>query len=127
MPEETGAGRGGGAGPWAAEGRGGGAGPWAAENTDEPVGTLAEEAMKLFSAVVSQAGAQSAEDESAGAGATHRDGESCPHRWCPVCSTVEFVQEHPEVVAQVMTAGHELLRAVKSVVETAAADRRDES
>ena len=124
MPEETGAGRGGGAGPWAAEGRGGGAGPWAAENTDEPVGTLAEEAMKLFSAVVSQAdeGRQHGTDDE-----TVHERESCPHGWCPVCSTVEFVQEHPEVVAQVMTAGHELLRAVKSVVETAAADRRDES
>jgi hypothetical protein len=110
-------------------------GPRATDHTGatddtEPVGTLAEEAMKLFSAVVSQAGEPTAEDEPADdaqPGSTHGPGESCPHGGCPVCSTVEFVQDHPEVVAQVFSAGHELLKAMRSVVETAAADRRGES
>ena len=93
------------------EGVGGGAGAWAANDT-EPVGTLAEEAAKLFSAVVS------------GAGREHGDGQACPHAWCPACHAAEFVQDHPEVVAQVMTAGHELVQALRSVVEVAT-ERRD--
>lgn len=124
MPEH-----GGGAGPRAADGTGGGA--------DEPVGSLAEEAVKLFSAVVSRADAareETSEDptsddaprqDSRGKDSRGRGpGESCPHGWCPACHTAEFVRDHPEVVAQVMTAGHELLRALRSVVDVAAADRR---
>lgn len=50
---------------------------------DAQVGSLAEETLKLLSAL----GDQSAES-----------GESCPHGWCPLCRLVEYVSSSPELL-----------------------------
>ncbi len=86
-------------------------------DAEEPVGTLAEEAARLLAAVVS--GGRSdigADDPAAEASPSH----ACTHGWCPLCQAADYLQEHPEVVTQVLVAGAELLKVVRDAVEKTA-------
>lgn len=91
----------------------------------EPVGTLAEEAARLLAAVVAgnrgdvgtDEATASSDGAASGAGAaTH----ACTHGWCPLCQAADYLQEHPEVVTQVLVAGAELIKVVRDAVEKTA-------
>ncbi len=85
----------------------------------EPVGTLAEEAARLLAAVVagSRGDVGTEEPTASGSGAaTH----ACTHGWCPLCQAADYLQEHPEVVTQVLVAGAELIKVVRDAVEKTA-------
>lgn len=83
---------------------------------EEPVGSVAEEAIKLFRAMTSSQdpAAASAEDD---ATADH----VCSTGWCPVCQVVGFVREHPEAIASVTHSAVQLARSLKDLVDTALA------
>ena len=97
----------------------------------EPVGSLAEEAARLVAAMMTGGGAgngPAARGSQGAEGAGDHDGandgtgggsgsHSCPHGWCPLCQAVEYVQDHPEVVTQVLVAGAEFLKVVRDAVE----------
>ena len=82
----------------------------------EPVGTLAEEDARLLAAVVAGNRGDVGTDEATASGAgaaTH----ACTHGWCPLCQAADYLQEHPEVVTQVLVAGAELIKVVRDAVE----------
>jgi hypothetical protein len=71
----------------------------------EPVGTLAEEAIKLFRAV-----APGGDDVS---------GHVCSAAWCPVCQVVGFVRENPEAIDSVRQSAADLARSLRDLVDAA--------
>ncbi|MET0467585.1 MAG: hypothetical protein ABW075_09180 [Aeromicrobium sp.] len=73
----------------------------------EPVGSLAEEAFKLFRAV-SPGGA-------VGDTAEH----VCSTAWCPVCQVVGFVRENPEAIDTVRQSAVGLARSLRDLVDAA--------
>lgn len=75
----------------------------------EPVGSVTEEAFKLFRAMNA---------------AGHSDGEeSAPHvcttTWCPVCQVVGFIQDNPDAVAQVSQSAAHLARSLRDLFDAA--------
>lgn len=79
---------------------------------DEAVGSLADEAAKLFGAVSQSLG-------------DHLEAESeC--EWCPVCRTVRAVRDlSPEVKAHLVVAGSALAQAAAGLLATAVPDPAD--
>ncbi|GAA1733410.1 hypothetical protein [Aeromicrobium alkaliterrae] len=93
---------------------------------EEPVGSLAEEAARLFAAVVTGGGAVDGAGVGPQSASTEPEsGHACPHGWCPFCQAADYLQDHPEVVAQVLVAGAELLKVVRDAVEKATGSRED--
>lgn len=80
----------------------------------EPVGSIAEEAAKLFRVLTFS---PSTEDGSGATGAGH----VCSTAWCPVCQVVGFVRDNPEGIAAVTRSAAELARSVRDLIDTAQA------
>jgi hypothetical protein len=74
---------------------------------DEPVGSIAEEAFKLFQAMTPPT-----DDVSTAA-------HACSTAWCPVCQVVGLVREHPEAVAAVTQAATALTRSLRDLLDQA--------
>ncbi|MRJ77820.1 hypothetical protein GEV29_14850 [Aeromicrobium sp. SMF47] len=81
---------------------------------DEPVGTIAEEAFKLFRAVTG-----GSEESASGAGGS--DGHTCSTTWCPICQVADVLRDHPEAVASVTQSAAALARSLRDLVDTALA------
>jgi hypothetical protein len=68
---------------------------------EEPVGSLAQEAAKLFRAIAAERlklvddGATTQPDQ--GPAGEH----VCTTGWCPICQVVGYLEDHPELVEQV--------------------------
>ena len=77
----------------------------------EPVGSVAEEAFKLFRAMASPAASAPVGDD----GSTH----VCTTAWCPVCQVVGFVRDNPDAIASVTRSATDLARSLRDLVETA--------
>lgn len=84
------------------------------DSTTEPVGSVAEEAFKLFRAMASQ---QQADEDVT----TH----VCTTTWCPVCQVVGFVRDNPEAVAKVSESAAQLSRSLRDLIDTALTPRDD--
>ena len=76
----------------------------------EPVGSVAEEAFKLFRAMASQPHTDSDADV-----ATH----ACSNAWCPVCQVAGFVRDNPEALAKVSESAAQLTRSLRELIDTA--------
>ncbi|MET0930714.1 MAG: hypothetical protein ABWX74_14435 [Aeromicrobium sp.] len=95
----------------------------------EPVGSIAEEAFKLFRAMspgVPAAADRSTSDPTVSdptssdhAGSDH----VCSTGWCPVCHVVGFVRDHPDAVAAVTQSAAGLARSLRDLVDTALAPK----
>jgi hypothetical protein len=75
----------------------------------EPVGSITEEAFKLFRAMNS-------------AGHTEGDESSshvCSTSWCPVCQIVGFARDNPEALAQVSQSAASLARSLRDLLDVA--------
>jgi hypothetical protein len=101
----------------------------------EPVGSVAEEAAKLF-AVLQQATSEAKHQHSAApdeepaygvqadepepeAHEAHRGGPEC--QWCPVCQLISKVRTtSPETIEQLSTAAAGVLGSLRSLLEAAA-------
>jgi len=79
----------------------------------EPVGSVAEEAFKLFRAMASQPHATD------GDAATH----ACSNTWCPVCQVAGFVRDNPEALAKVSESAAQLTRSLRELIDTALTPR----
>jgi hypothetical protein len=90
------------------------AGVDAPSSDGEPVGSIAEEAFKLFRAMAP-----------GGAGADHQGADHeasdhvCSTGWCPVCQVVGFVRDHPETIASVTQSAAGLARSLRDLVDAA--------
>lgn len=83
----------------------------------EPVGSIAEEAFKLFRAMspgMAEASDHAASDHAA-------SDHVCTTAWCPVCQVVGFVRQHPDAVASVTQSAAGLARSLRDLVDAALA------
>ena len=77
----------------------------------DPVGSVAEEAFKLFRALTVQ-------PSSAGdASATH----VCDNAWCPACQIVGFVRDNPDALAGVAQSAAAFTRSLRDLFDSATA------
>jgi hypothetical protein len=83
--------------------------------TTEPVGSVAEEAFKLFRAMAAHP------DADASGSTSH----VCTTTWCPVCQVVGFVHDNPDAVAQVTESAAQLTRSLRDLIATALTPRND--
>jgi hypothetical protein len=81
----------------------------------ESVGSVAEEAFKLFRAMASQPHADTDN------GADH----VCTTTWCPVCQVAGFVRENPEALAKVSESAAQLTHSLRELIDTALKPRDD--
>ncbi len=86
-----------------------------AASDSDPVGSVAEEAFKLFRAMASQPHAAS--DEAT----TH----VCTTTWCPVCQVTGFVRDNPEALAKVSESAAQLTRSLRELIDTALTPREE--
>lgn len=89
-------------------------------DAEEPVGSLAEEAARLLAAVVTGGRADVGTEDASTVADEGTSSHRCTHGWCPLCQAADYVQDHPEVVTQVLVAGAELLKVVRDAVEKTA-------
>ncbi len=75
----------------------------------EPVGSLAQETARLLHALAAEARHDTGEQ-------AEGDGHVCTTGWCPICTVVGYVHDHPEVVEQVTDAAVELGRTVRDAL-----------
>jgi hypothetical protein len=87
----------------------------------EPIGSVAEEAAKLFAVL------QQATDTGGTPGTTTSDVPDHEHKlgpdcvWCPVCQLINKVRNtSPETIEQLSTAAAHVLGSVRSLLEAAA-------
>jgi hypothetical protein len=73
------------------------------------VGSVAEEAFKLFRAMATQQPSSSEDHES----------HTCTTTWCPVCQVAGFVRENPEAIAKVSESAAQLTRSLRELIDTA--------
>jgi hypothetical protein len=84
----------------------------------EPVGSVAQEAFKLFRAVTSQDAGGPTGDAHAPHAQPSPD-HACSTSWCPVCQVVDFVRDNPDAIASVTRSATDLARSLRDLVETA--------
>lgn len=94
-----------------------GTGPAAADpESTEPVGSVAEEAFKLFRALSVEALPHG--DPKAGQSA-----HVCTTTWCPVCQAVGFVRDNPEAIGRLSESAASFARTLREVLDSAASAR----
>ena len=90
------------------------------DDSTEPIGSLAQETVKLLRAIAAERMRASGEQpvvESSPAAGEH----ICTTGWCPICQVVGYVHDHPELVEQVTEtvsdAAVQLGRAVREFLD----------
>lgn len=78
----------------------------------DDVGSIADEAFKLFRAVAGAPGETSA---------VHDDGHVCSASWCPLCRVVGFVRDNPDALTAVTHSATALALSLRDLVEQALA------
>ena len=82
----------------------------------DPVGSVAEEAFKLFRAMASQPHAASGADS---------DPHVCTTTWCPVCQVTGFVRDNPDALTKVSESVAQLTRSLRELIDTAMTPREE--
>jgi hypothetical protein len=89
----------------------------------EPVGSVAQEALKLLRAVTSQDTGAFADDHAPHDHVPHDHAaphdHTCSTSWCPVCQVTGFVRDNPDAIASVKRSATDLARSLRDLVETA--------
>ena len=85
------------------------------ENVSEPVGSVSEEAFKLFRALSSSSAAPKSDEP-----------HICTATWCPVCQVVGLVRENPDAVAQVSASAAAFARSLRDLVDSAKPTKDEE-
>ena len=81
----------------------------------DPVGSAAEEAIKLLRAAHPGTGGSAATQPEDGQEAADH---MCPNGWCPVCRLADWVRDNPEVVDRLSDAAVGLARAARDALDT---------
>ncbi len=86
--------------------------------TREPVGSVAEEAAKLFAVLHSEPAAGTGPSHG-----SHRTGPEC--QWCPLCQLMRVVrQSGPETVEHLAASAAGVLSSVRTLLDAAAESAR---
>ncbi len=72
----------------------------------EPVGSVSEEAFKLFRALNSSGGDPKADEP-----------HVCTATWCPVCQVVRIVRDNPDAVAQASASAAAFARSLRDLLD----------
>ena len=80
--------------------------------SSEPVGSVSEEAFKLFRALSSASTTADAETEKA-------EPHVCTTSWCPVCQVVGLIRDNPDAVAHVSAAAAAFAKSLRDLVDAA--------
>ena len=81
----------------------------------DPVGSVAEEAFKLFRAMASQPHT----------GTDDTSAHVCSNAWCPVCQVAGFVRDNPDALAKVSESAAQLTRSLRELIDTALTPREE--
>ncbi len=73
----------------------------------EPVGSVTEEAFKLFRAL-SSSSAEAPTDEP----------HHCTATWCPVCQVVGLVRDNPDAIAHVSASAAAFAKSLRDLVDS---------
>lgn len=73
--------------------------------SQDAIGSVAEEAMKLVYALSTNADAE---------------GHVCTNAWCPLCQLVNYVRDNPEAIERVTQSAATFARSVRDLIEQAA-------
>jgi hypothetical protein len=85
----------------------------------EPVGSVAEEAAKLFAVLQNAASDEAPPADSGDEKHEHTLGPDCV--WCPVCQLIHRVRNtSPETIEQLSTAAAQVLGSLRTLLEAAA-------
>lgn len=87
------------------------------QSSQDPVGSIAEETMKLVRALA----AQTAGDDDASADHSHEHASTCT--WCPLCRFVNAMRDNPEAVENVTATAAALAHSIKSLLDAATSPR----
>lgn len=87
--------------------------------SSDEVGSVAQEAFKLFRAVSGSSSGAAATD---GAAADHH---VCSTSWCPVCQVVGFVRDNPEALDAVTHSATAFVRSLRDLVDVALAPQEN--
>ncbi len=87
-----------------------------AASEPEPIGSVSEEAFKLFRAL-SSSSAEAKTDEP----------HVCTATWCPVCQVVGLVRDNPDAVAQVSASAAALAKSLRDLIDSAMPQKDDEA
>ena len=91
--------------------------------TREPVGSVAEEAAKLFAVLQHDPAASSYQGAYQGAFDGHKAGPEC--QWCPLCQLMRVVrQSGPETVEHLAASAAGVLSSVRTLLDAAAESAR---
>ncbi|MEO6604268.1 MAG: hypothetical protein ABIN55_01520 [Aeromicrobium sp.] len=82
----------------------------------EPVGSVSEEAFKLFRAL-----------SAPGTEAKSAEPHVCTATWCPVCQVVGIVRDNPEAIAQVSAAAAAFAKSLRDLVDNAVSTKNEEA
>jgi hypothetical protein len=86
-----------------------------AASADDSVGSIAEEAFKLFRAVTTPHHTADEDPEA----------HVCTTTWCPVCQVAGFVRDNPDALAKVSESAAQLTRSLRDLLDTALNPRDD--
>ncbi|MFI6678810.1 hypothetical protein [Kribbella sp. NPDC050470] len=87
--------------------------------TKDPIGSVAEEAAKLFAILQNAADTKGTAEAAVDEPHEHKLGPDC--QWCPVCQLIHKVRNtSPETIEQLSTAAAHVLGSVRSLLEAAA-------
>lgn len=87
--------------------------------TAEPVGSVAEEAFKLFRALSSTSQDDTASPDDPGSA------HVCTTTWCPVCQVVGFVRDNPETVTQLSESATAFAKSLRDLLDVALSPREE--
>lgn len=81
----------------------------------DPIGTVADEAMKLVFALTT----------SAGSGNSESTDHVCNNGWCPLCQVANYIRDNPEAVERVTHAAATLTRSLRDLLEQIAPHQQE--
>lgn len=86
------------------------------QDDSEAVGSITEEAFRLFRAVAAGTGSDDAPPSE----------HVCSTGWCPVCQVVGFVRENPEAVTAVTHSAVAFAQSLRDLVDVALAPQDEQ-
>ena len=87
-----------------------------AASEPEQIGSVSEEAFKLFRAL-SSSSAEAKSDEP----------HVCTATWCPVCQVVGLIRDNPDAVAQVSASAAAFAKSLRDLVDSAMPKKDEEA
>lgn len=86
----------------------------------DPIGTVADEAMKLVFALTTSAGSRNSDSSN-----SESTDHVCNNGWCPLCQMANYIRDNPEAVERVTHAAATLTRSLRDLLEQLAPHQQE--